>query len=140
MLERMKTVLKNRKAEGDKGFSLVELAVVIVVIGILVAIAIPVFLGIQDGAEKAQVEAAAANGAAIVAGEIASSPTSALTAAQITTLNGTTGKLNALVKDRVISVQVAGGSLDAYCVTAQSAKFQSTKGTGSSCTNLTTTR
>lgn len=135
MLERMKNVLKNRKAEGDKGFSLVELAVVIVIIGILVAIAIPVFSGIQDGAEKAQVEAAAANGAAIVAGEIAASPSSKLTATEVTALNA--NELLALKKDRVTGVVLTGTTLDAYCVQADSAKFTSTKGTGSGCTNTT---
>lgn len=70
MLERLKDVLRNRK-DNDRGFSLVELAVVIVVIGILVAIAVPVFLGIQDSAKQANADAAAANASAIAAGTYA---------------------------------------------------------------------
>lgn len=70
MLERLKDVLRNRK-DNDQGFSLVELAVVIVVIGILVAIAVPVFLGIQDSAKQANVDAVAANASAIAAGTYA---------------------------------------------------------------------
>lgn len=137
MLERMKNILKNRKADGDKGFSLVELAVVIVVIGILVAIAIPVFLGIQDGANKAQVEAAAANGAAIAAGEIAASPSSSLTAAEVTALNASGGAIGSLSGDDVASVTLSGTDLDSYCVVAVGSKVTSSKGTASNCANDT---
>ena len=114
-----------RKAQEEEGFTLIELLVVIIIIGILAAIAIPVFLNQRQKGYDAAIKSDLRNAATAEETYLTDNNAYTTSVAQLQTLGFKySGATNYDSGTQTITVIVRGGN-QSYCLNATSSSSKS---------------
>ena len=115
--------LKRRLAREESGFTLIEMLIVLVILGILLAIAVPSYLGFKDRANRGAAQANVRSAVPAVEAYYADHGNYAFTLNPDNTVAGTTlaslQAIDAGVKLTTVKAVTVTTANDSYCITIQ---------------------